>query len=625
MSDSLSLRDRYTALIDEIVQITLKGKIRSQAQVYELLLQGVTPGTGEVFELALGDHLTTTQSQVQTQTDELKLAKATRSLRALKTIQTEWERWQAQNQVTAAITTAMQQITTAEPSDRLTALLRAIDPNRAQPLNLQQLQQLATALQQAAQTEVNAPQSSLKQLSEGIARGAASWQRLQEHLVSWMYAQQGPLGFEAASEQRGPWALWAKQVGSPLPQALFHTLALNQSVVELAAQQRGIDISDWVELAVILQYLQRGLVTWFDQQAYDVKAGSKLSISTFLTFAALWSQLGQGFNQVTNLNVNSTQHLSAGCSQIILQILRTFAQQTYFPLYGGIFTSFSGSYLRDALNYLDEPLRQVEGTQEKARILTLLGYSQRALGQYEQAHKFHQQALEIARAAGDVRCEIANLNHLSRTYVAQKIYAEAVSYSQRALILSRQAGERLGEANALTNFGYSEVMQASLLEQATPETYETAIYYLEQGLKLSEQLGEIQSQALCCSSLGIAYLVLSQPQAAIKYLEDGLQTAQVSGDVYLRGLNLANLAEAHYSLQDLAKAVYTGCLGMYLLEQIASKEWRQPAGLLTILQGQLGEAFQTLLAQQRSQIIAVIGVDGYDYIPQLLERYKGSM
>ena len=147
MSD-LPLRDRYAALVDEIVQATLKGKIRSQSQVYEMLLQGVTSGTGEIFELALGDRLTTVQGQVQTQTDELKLAKATRSLRALKTIQTEWERWQAQNQVTAAIAAAMQQITTAEPSDRLTALLRAIDPNRPQSLNLQQLQQLSTALQQ---------------------------------------------------------------------------------------------------------------------------------------------------------------------------------------------------------------------------------------------------------------------------------------------------------------------------------------------------------------------------------------------------------------------------------------------------------------------------------------------
>jgi len=620
MSD-VSLRDRYLALIDEIVQTTLKGKIRSQQQVYQMLQQGVSPGTGEIFELALGLSLTAIQHQVDTQTDELKQAKATRSKRAIQTIEKEWQRWQAQNQATEAIAKATQEITTAEEADRLTALLRVLDPNRTQPL--QQLQQLSTALQRQAKQSSDPNSARFQQLSEGITQGVTSWQRLQDYLVSWMYDQnRGPLGFEGASGQRGPWALWAKQVSSPLPQALFHTLALNQSVTELAAQQRSISLSAWVELAVILQYLQQGLVTWFDQQAYDVKAGSKLSISTFLTFAAIWSQLGNGFSQTTNLDLNS---LSDGCHQVMLQILRTFAKHSYFPLYGGIFASFSGNYLRDTLNYLDEPFRQVEGTQEKARILTLLGYSQRALGQYQQAQSFHQQALEIARESGDLPCEIANLNHLSRTCVAQKIYEEAINYSQRALILSRSAGDRLGEANALANLGYSEVFQAKLLEQIEPETYETAIHYLQQGFKLSEQLGEIQSQALCCSSLGIAHLVLSQYLEAIKYLEQGLQSAQVSGDLYLQGLNLANSAEAHYNLQNLEQAISTGCLGMYILEQIASKEWRQPAGLLTILQGQMGaEAFYHLLKQRRSQIIAVIGVDGYDHIPQLLEQYQQS-
>jgi len=48
--------------------------------------------------------------------------------------------------------------------------------------------------------------------------------------------------------------------------------------------------------------------------------------------------------------------------------------------------------------------------------------------------------------------------------------------------------------------------------------------------------------------------------------------------------------------------------------------------LLTILQGQLGEiSFQKLLAQQRSQIIPIIGVDGYDHIPQILEQYRQFM
>ncbi|MFN6501750.1 MAG: tetratricopeptide repeat protein [Nostoc sp. DedQUE01] len=611
MSDSLPLRDRYLALIDEIVETTLKGKISSVEQVYQMLLKNITSGTGEVFELALSDRLNVLQSQVDSEKDELKKAKATRSLRAIKTIQTQWQRWQEQNKATEAIAFAVTEITTASANERLAAFVRVTDPNQKYPLNLPQLQQLSKSLQQFAQLDAD-----LQQFSEGITRGLASWQRLQENLLSWMYEQRESLGFGGVPGERGPWASWAKQVNSEFPQALFRTLAMEESAIQFAEQQRGITLRDWVEMALILQYLQRGLINWFDQQAYDVKAGPRLSISTFLTFAVIWSQLASGFQSIG-------AGYSDACSQIMLQILRTFAQRSYFPLYGGIFASFSGSYLRNTLDYLDEPLRTVDGTQEKARILTLLGYSQRALGQYQRSVDFHQQALEIARSAGDRPCEIANLNHLSRTYVQQQNYAEAINYSQRGLVLSRQAGDKTGEANALVNLGYSEVMQAQQLENLEPETYESAINYLEQGLKLSEKLGDIPSKALCVSSLGIAYLVIGQHETAIKYLEEGFKIAQFSGDLYLQGRNLAYLGEAYYHLQNAEKTIYTGSLGMYLLNQIASREWRQPAGLLTILQGQIGaEVFQKFLQQHRSKIIALIGVDGYDYIPQLLEEYQ---
>lgn len=607
MSDSLPLREKYLALIDEIVQTTLKGKISSAEQVYQMLLKNVTSGTGEVFELVLSESLNAIQQQVDREKDELKQAKATRILRAMKTIQSQWERAQQQNQANYAIATAVREITATSTEDRLAAFLRVTDLNHKHPLSIQQLQQLSKSLQSFAQANAD-----FQQIADGITRSLAAWQLLQDNLIVWMYEQnRESLGFGGVPGENGPWATWAKQVRSEIPSALLRTLAMEQSVVEFARHQRSISLGDWVETAQILQYLQRSLVNWFDQQAYNVKAGSKLSISTFLTFAVIWSQLANGFGEDTFYGMAS--------SQVMLQILRNFAQRSYFPLYGGIFASFSGSYLRDALSYLDQPLQQSEGTQEKARILTLLGYSQRAMGQYERSIHFHLQALEIARHAGDRTCEIANLNHLSRTYVQQQTYSEAINYSQRALILSRQAGDRTGEANALVNLGYSEVMQAQQQQQAEPETYETAINYLQQGLTLSERLGDVQSKALCLSSLGIAYIVIEQPQIAIKHLEDGFNTAQISGDLYLQGLDLSQLAKAYYQLLNLDKAIYTGCLGMYLLNQISSQEWRQGAELLRIIQQQIGsEAFQNFLAQNRSKIISVIGVDGYDYIPQLL-------
>ncbi|MBF2064040.1 MAG: tetratricopeptide repeat protein [Calothrix sp. C42_A2020_038] len=613
MSDSHTLGDKYLALISEIVEATLKGKISSVEQVYQMLLKGVTVDTAEVFEMVLGEQVNSTQQSVDSEKDELKKAKLTRSLRAIKTIQAQWQRAQEQNKASAVTASAIREITTAEADKQLSVLLRAIDPNQKQPLNIQQIQQLAKSLGQYAQADSN-----LQQICDGIKRGIASWQRVQDNLVSWMYERQESLGFGGVPGESGPWATWAKHVKSEIPQALFRTLASEKSAIEFAEQQRALQLSDWIELAIVLQYIQRGLVHWFDQQPYNVKAGSKLSISTFLTFAVIWSLLANGFQRIGKIYVD-------GCWQIMLQILRTFSQRQYFPLYGGIFASFSGNYLRDALDYLDEPLRNAEGTQEKARILTLLGYSQRAMGQNQRAKDFHDRALEIARSAGDRTCEIANLNHLSRSYVEEKNYTEAINYSQRALILSRQAGDKVGEENALVNLGYSEVMNLQQ-ETAEAESYEMPINYLQQGLKLSEQLGDIQGKALCLSSLGIAYQVIGDLQLAVTNLEAGFQAAQVAGDLYLQGLNLSHLGSSNYSLANFERSVYTASLGMYLLNQIASREWHKPASLLTRLQSQLGEdTFLQMLQQSRSRIVAVIGVDGYDYLPQLLEDFKREL
>jgi len=619
---SQSSAERYLGLVDAIVDTTLKGKIRSKEQVYQMLVQGVELGTGEIFERCLGDRLTGTQRQIDTQTDEFKLAKANRILRALQTIQGEWKRWQEQNQATELLGSTVQQLVAADPARRLTLFLQAVDPNQSQVIALAQWPLLAKTLQRS-------PDAAAQPFAVGILRAIESWKQLEDHLVSWIYDQnRSQLGFEGIPGQRGPWALWQKQVTRPLLRDLFQHLALEQSPVQWSAQQTHLETSAWVELALTLQCLQQGLVTWFDRLVYDSQVGAKLSISTFLTFAIVWAKLASGFDQVATgtatLDRATTAAFASGSFQMTLQILRIFAQQTYFPLYGGIFASFSGSYLRDALGYLDIPLRQTEGTQEKARILTLLGYSLRAQGQYQQSQTFHQQALEVARTAGDRPCEVANLNHLSRICVAQKTYGEAINYSQRALILSRQLGDRLGEANALANLGFSEVFQAQQQEYTEPDVYEAAIDLLQQGLKLSERLGDRQSQSLCLSSLGTAHLLLEQPQVALAYLEGAIQTAQFSGDLYLQGWNLSSLAEAQYRLQNFPAAIYAGCLGMYLLEQIASASWRQPAGLLLILQGQVGEeAFQRLMEQHRQQIIATIGVDGYDHLPHLLEQYRG--
>lgn len=636
---SETLVDRYFELIDQIVTITLKGQLRSKEQIYQMLAAGTESGTGEIFERCLSERLATTAALVQNAADEAKQARASRSLRAMQAINGEWERYQKAQQTSSVITTAAQAILQAPAGERFEIWLGYFDPNQANRLTLDGLKQLAQTLDKATDkltdkptdkaTDKAAPEEAdlkreIQQLSSGIRAGVDAYQRLEGVLIEWIYQTSSSIGFEGETSW-GPWKLWSERVNHPVPKQLFQTIGSNQSIAEWLRRQ-SLDLQSWVELVVLLQSLRQALATWFEQQPYDSKWGLKQTVSTYLTFAAIWCEILDGLNDAADITRTDREQLVQGCFQTLMQILRNFSQQSYFPMYGGIFALFSGDYLKNAISYLDEPLKRVEGTQEKARILTLLGYSQRAVGRYDRAVDFHQQALDIARSAADQPCEIANLNHLSRIYLAQKNYSEAINYSQRALILARQAGDRLGEANALTNFGYSEVLSAQALERLDRDDYELAVNYLQQGLALAEKQGDRQSQSLCYNSLGIAYVILAEPQTAIPYLEKGVKAAMASGDLYLQGLNLAYLAEACHARSERERAVLAAFLAMYLLEQINAAEWRQPAGLLIVLQGQLGEiTFEQLRRQLRAEIAMTIGVDGYDHLPQLLANYRKTL
>lgn len=602
-----SLAEQYRSLIDNIVEQTLKGNVRSKEQVRSQLESSVEPGTGEIFERTVASRITETEAQIETS------LKASRILRALKTIESEWQKGQKDRQAADGIAIARKTLTQAEPSERPALFLSLIDPNQPNNLNRQQLKQLA---QQLAQADGQGPKA-LSAWSEGIIAGLSNYERIEPNLVSWLYEPAGAaVGFGSKAE-RGPWPLWQK-ASEGLPKLLFQSLAEEREIE--AITRTAVDISSWVNLAVLLQFMQRALVTWFDKQPYSAKAGKQLSYSTSLIFAAIWGRLAQGFRQA---GVSSYQALGDGSFQLMLQILRQFSQRDDFPIYGGVFASFSGDYLQDTLDYFSEPLTQVEGTQEKARILTLLGYSRQLLGKATEAKAFYEQALEIAQSSGDLACETADLCHLARNAILEQDYTQGIATSQRALILARQRGDRVGEANALVNLGYAQVLQARANDVADTAVYDSAIAYLDQGLALAVKQRDFQSQALAYNSLGIGYIMSDRPQKGLDTLTKGATAVKGSGNIYLQGLYTLYTAEAHHALKHAEEAVFYSALAMYLLDSIGSQDWRQAAGLASILEGQLGkESFQEILSKYQKQLTPIMSMEGFESLPKLLEKYR---
>jgi hypothetical protein len=139
---SNSLSDSYQKLIDEIVTTALKGQIASKDYISRQLVENVISGNGEIFERCLSDRLNSTKSELnkvkitpslfQKETPELKKARLNLTLKALQSIQGEWEGVQKQkgNQIT--VTAAVQQIITASETSRLSILLEIIDPKENQ-------------------------------------------------------------------------------------------------------------------------------------------------------------------------------------------------------------------------------------------------------------------------------------------------------------------------------------------------------------------------------------------------------------------------------------------------------------------------------------------------------------
>jgi tetratricopeptide (TPR) repeat protein len=606
-----TLRDRYTTIIEELLASILGGKqIISKGYIQRVLSEQVLPGSSEVIEGCLQEQLTATQTQLTTETSEVKQAKLGHKVRAIEMIGTVLTEWQQERQASETVNRLIGALMVAAPADRLGILFQAIDRNQPKPLNSDQLQQIAKDLQRQQPENLPDPEQ-ISAIATGLTRGLAALVALEPHLVSWIYeSSQGP-GFSTGSE-RGPWMTWADRSGSQFVSLLLASIARQEPIPDFFAINPTADT--WVELALVLQGIQVGLVRWFDQQPYDLNWGKRMSFSTLLTFASLWCDLAN--------KVNNYPALSQACFQITLQILRTATQRSDFPLYGGIFATLNGDSFHKTLTYFDQPLKQVTGTQEKGRILTVLGYSQGVLGNPQRAIELYEEALLIANTAADRPCEIANLNHLSRIYLHQQDYEKSIGYSQRALVLARQNGDRRGEANALTNYGFGEVLAAQSRDEMEPEVYEQNIGYLERGMALAKSLEDLQSLALCTHSLGRAYLAMQQWPQAVEYLTQGIRAAQSIGDLYLQGMNIAYLAEAYYGMQDPAALVYAA-LGMYQLHQIEAREWRKSAGLLRILCG--GQDLETAVGAVRSQLLPVIGVDGYDYLPEIMTEYGRSM
>ena len=184
--------------------------------------------------------------------------------------------------------------------------------------------------------------------------------------------------------------------------------------------------------------------------------------------------------------------------------------------------------------------------QLRATLFKLTGRSYSLLGDHKQAVQSLNQALELARAAGDQFEEAETLTALGQTYRAQSENQKALDYTSQALNLWQLLRDRRGEWDASYTAG------RELYEMADQHK---ALFYYDQALKLSRTLTDANLELITLSGIALSDYVLGENEEAAEHWKQALALTVKSGNRGMEANLLGKLGVVYNALLDPQSAL----------------------------------------------------------------------
>ncbi|MBI1879595.1 MAG: tetratricopeptide repeat protein [Chloroflexi bacterium] len=203
----------------------------------------------------------------------------------------------------------------------------------------------------------------------------------------------------------------------------------------------------------------------------------------------------------------------------------------------------------------------------EARCLAHLGLIARRQGSYEQAKGWYQQALALfeSKSASTEReawALIQALNGLGVVFRQQGGFDQAQAYHERALTLSRQTGNRSGEAQACNDLGATFFYQRRLAE---------ALAYHQQALEIRQAIGDRAGEGMSCHNLAQIVRDMGDYAQTQRYLAEALSILQATGNRW-EEVNVWNdLGILYQELGDLLKSETCLKQGLALTQEIGDE------------------------------------------------------
>ena len=140
----------------------------------------------------------------------------------------------------------------------------------------------------------------------------------------------------------------------------------------------------------------------------------------------------------------------------------------------------------------------------------------------------------------------AALTSLGNAYNSLGQYQRAIDFQQQSLKIQQQIGNRNGEAISLNNLGNAYNYLGE---------FQRAIEFFEQSLQIQQEIGDRNVEGLTLNNLGNAYNGLGNYQRAIEFFEESLKIFRQIGNRNGEGASLGNLGNVYNYLGEYQRAI----------------------------------------------------------------------
>jgi tetratricopeptide (TPR) repeat protein len=193
---------------------------------------------------------------------------------------------------------------------------------------------------------------------------------------------------------------------------------------------------------------------------------------------------------------------------------------------------------------------------------TVLGDAYQSLSQYEQALKYHYQALDIQITLDDQSGIAGSSCNIGSVLDSLEQYEEAISWHEEALARLHDVDNQEFEATVLCNLGNS---YHSLYD------HEKALEYYLKALDIQIELEDANGVGGVICNIGYVHASLGEYEEAVSNYEQALVLIRQGGNRKFEANTLGNLGNAHYHLKNYKQALEFQQQALTISQQIGNR------------------------------------------------------